>query len=386
MQENGKPLRILVAHKVSRVPNGGMSRLMTFIHERLSENSGHTIDYFCEEDLPKRWNGKLARFSFPYLVFRKAKEAAGRGHPYDVVNVHEPSSAAIALLKKQAGNPAVVVTSYGVERRAWRFACEEKRLGREGPSFKSRLAYPPTSLWQSTVGLRFADHIICSNEEDRRYLVDHFHVGQNKITRMHSAADHIFNETARGRSYEQATQLLFAGTWRKNKGIEDLVPAFTSLASRHPDLKLIVLGGGASEETIRNAFPERVRERIDCVEATTDAETASWFSRADLFVLPSLFEGTPLTLIEAMMSGLPIITTNTCGMKDVIEHERNGLLVPIRTPEAIVGAVERLINDRAVREQLGRNAQQDALEKYTWEQVAKPIENVYEQLCFRHKP
>ncbi len=375
-----KPLRILVAHKVSRIPNGGMSRLMTFIHEHLSENSGHSVDYFCEEDLPTRWNGRLSRFSFPMLVYRKAKLAAERNEPYDVVNVHEPSSAAIALLKKQVGDPAVVVTSYGVERRAWQLACEEARLGREGPSWKSRLVYPPTSLWQSAVGLRLADHVICSNEDDKQYLVDRFRVAQNKITRMYSAADPIFCEASRKRSYENTSTLLFAATWRKNKGIEDLVPAFTALSDRHSQLKLVVLGAGVAEYKILNAFPERVRNRISCVRTNNDAETANCFAGSDIFVLPSLFEGTPLTLIEAMMSGLPVITTNTCGMKDVIRHERNGLLIPIRTPDAIVAAVQQLLGDSGLRERLGRQAQRDALEKYTWEKVARPIEVVYEQL------
>ena len=358
-----------------------MSRLMTFIHERLAESAGHLVDYFCEEDLPARWSGKLSRFSFPLLVLHQARLAAVRGEAYDVINVHEPSSAAIALLKGRAGNPAVVVTSYGIERRAWQLAHEELCLGREGPSWKTRLVYPPTSLWQSGLGLRLADHVICSNEEDKDYLINRLHMPQHRITRMHSAAGAIFDEAARGRSYGRCAHLLFAATWRKNKGIEDLVPAFKSLAEHHPQLNLIVLGGGVPEETILKMFPEPVRCRVSCVQAGTEAETAVWFARADLFVLPSLFEGTPLTLIEAMMSGLPVITTRTCGMKDVIRDGENGLLVPVRSPQAIVSAVERLIADEAYRAKLGRAAQSEALEKYTWQRVAAPVQEIYERLC-----
>jgi len=93
-----------------------------------------------------------------------------------------------------------------------------------------------------------------------------------------------------------------------------------------------------------------------------------------------LFEGTPLTLIEAMMSGMPIVTTATCGMKDVIQDGINGLLVPIRSPEAMVDAVERLIASPVIRACLGRAAQADAVEKYTWQRSAEPVEAVYEQL------
>lgn len=356
---------------------------MTFIHAELTRTSGHIVDYLCEEDVPARWNGKLSRFSFPLLVLREARRAAARGEAYDVVNVHEPSSAAIALLKGRAGNPRVVVTSYGIERRAWELAREELRLEREGPSLKTRFVYPPTSLWQSALGLRLADHVICSNEEDKEYLINCLKVPPHGITRMHSAASTMFAESALGRSYERCESLLFAATWRKNKGIEDLVPAFNALAARYSDLKLTVLGGGLPEETILRMFPEAVRDRVICVKAKTDEDTAACFARADIFILPSLFEGTPLTLLEAMMSGLPIVTTNTCGMKDVIQHDRNGLLIPIRSPQALEAAVERLMQDAALRARVGLEAQAEALKKYTWEQVASPIGAVYQKLCER---
>jgi glycosyltransferase involved in cell wall biosynthesis len=126
--------------------------------------------------------------------------------------------------------------------------------------------------------------------------------------------------------------LRFAGTWRKNKGIEDIVPAFTT---------------------------------------------------ADVCVLPSLFEGAPLALMEAMMSGMPIVTTATCGMKDVVEDGVTGLLVAIRSPAAIVKAVEALIADSGLRERIGRAAQRKALERYTWDRVAAPVKSVYERLVRR---
>jgi glycosyltransferase involved in cell wall biosynthesis len=107
---------------------------------------------------------------------------------------------------------------------------------------------------------------------------------------------------------------------------------------------------------------------------------ASTFSRADLFLLPSLFEGTPLTMMQAMMSGLPIVTTATCGMKDVIDDEMTGLLIPIRSPDAIVTAIERLLNSPALRRSLGVAARAVALKRYTWDQAAAPVLHAYQAL------
>ena len=140
------------------------------------------------------------------------------------------------------------------------------------------------------------------------------------------------------------------------------------------------MGAGAPADVIRSCFPERVRSRVTCETPADDAAMAAAFARADLFLLPSLFEGTPLTMMQAMMSGLPIITTATCGMKDVIEDEHTGLLIPIRSPHAIVTAVERLLCSAALRRSLGVAARAAALQRYTWDQAAEPVLHAYQAL------
>jgi glycosyltransferase involved in cell wall biosynthesis len=174
--------------------------------------------------------------------------------------------------------------------------------------------------------------------------------------------------------------LLFAGTWIKRKGTIDLIASFSYLAEQYPSLQLIVLGSGVSSEVVRNDFPPGIRERVNCVNTATEAATAQAFADADLYLLPSLFEGTPLTLLEAMMSGLPIITTSICGMLDAIENGRNGLLVPVRSPDSISKACESLINNEELRARIGLAAQADAMNKYTWDRVAAPVQKVYECL------
>ena len=114
---------------------------------------------------------------------------------------------------------------------------------------------------------------------------------------------------------------MFAGTWRKNKGIEDLVPAFIGLAEHHRDLTLHVIGAGVPPDAIRAQFPEAIRGRIHCDTPQDDFAMAAAFAAADVFLLPSLFEGTPLTLMQAMMSGLPIVTTGD--VRDEGRHRRS---------------------------------------------------------------
>jgi glycosyltransferase involved in cell wall biosynthesis len=200
------------------------------------------------------------------------------------------------------------------------------------------------------------------------------------VTRIAPGAAACFARAADGRDYGRATRVLFAGTWRKNKGIEDLVPAFARLARQAPALSLTVLGPGTTDDVVREAFPPDVRERVHCVHPPNDAAIADNLASADLFVLPSLFEGTPLTLIEAMAAGLPVVTTATCGMRDVIDDEGTGLLVPIRSPERIAHALVRLLDSAELRARLGRTAHARAARDYTWERAAAPVRTVYERL------
>jgi glycosyltransferase involved in cell wall biosynthesis len=94
-------------------------------------------------------------------------------------------------------------------------------------------------------------------------------------------------------------------------------------------------------------------------------------------VLPSLFEGTPLTLIEAMRSGLPVVTTATAGMKDVVRHDEDGLLVQPGDIEGLTSAIGRLSRESGLCRRLGVAAHAVAVEQYTWRRTAKSFEAAY---------
>ena len=375
-----RPLRILVAFNATRARTGGMSRVFGLIHDQLIL-AGHTVEYFCSEERPGRRSGGWGRFAFPLALLNHARAETRCGRPYDVINVHEPSGAVISCLKGIAGKPKVAITSFGLETRGWAALLEDARLGRDRVPLSSRVLYPTTLIWQAKVALAASDHVFCSNLGDCDYLASKCRVPRSKITRVQPGADPIYASAAAGRDYRSVQTILFAGTWLKRKGTADVVDAFSTLARRHPSLKLLVLNGGVSEAVVKESFPEGVRAQVMYRKSAPEEGNARAIASADIYLLPSLFEGTPLTLIEAMFSGLPVITTATCGMKDVIEDGRNGVLVPLRSPHSIISAANRLLGDPALRRRLGEAARAEALEKYTWRRVAQPVKEVYERLC-----
>lgn len=352
---------------------------MGFIHDNVAK-AGFEVEEFTQDDAGQAATGKFARFTFGYAVFSKARKAALAGTPYAIINVHEPDAAIVIAFKKLCGNPIIVTTSHGVELRSWLLSLEEKKLGRGGPSWKTQILHPLTLLTQANFALTKADHVFCLNEEDKSFIAERFKRELSTITRIYPAADITYHLGAENRDYTRFRRLLFSGTWRKNKGIQDLVPAFEKLATTDAHLELCVLGAGFPEEAVREQFSVEVRERVKVVQTHNEAENVAQYANADALILPSLFEGTPLVLMEAMMSGLPIIATETCGMRDVIQHRENGLLIPIRSPEHIVESVQLLQNNEPLRRSLGMAASDVTQEKYTWDLVAKYAINAYRKM------
>ena len=372
--------RVLVAHNVNRGNWGGMARMMESIHAEL-ESFGWKTEYFTADDMPASGTPRFRRYAFTWLARRRAREAFLRGEPYDVINIHEPSGAAVVLGKSRMGGPAVVAMSHGLEQRYWELRLRKDPPGPDPPAWKTRVLFPAISLWQSRLTLRRADHVFCLNEEDKSFLVDRFHLHPEKITRVFPAAGPEFSAAASRRNFDRpCSRVLFSGTWIERKGIRQVIEAFSVLASRHPSMRLGILGAGVPAPGILAGFPEPLRSRIVVHPLLSHADCAEALLDYDIFLLPSFFEGTPLALIEAMCTGIPVVTTATCGMKDVVEDGRNGLLVAPGNSGEIVRSIESLMNDSSLGRRLGEQAAEDAARKYTWRAVAELVDAAYSSL------
>jgi glycosyltransferase involved in cell wall biosynthesis len=171
------------------------------------------------------------------------------------------------------------------------------------------------------------------------------------------------------------TRLLYVGTWLDRKGIYYLVDCFAELARLVPELQLTVAGCISSEDQIKKDFPADLRERVGVLPFVPRDAMPEIYAQHDIFVSPSLMEGMSLTLLEAMASAMPVVTTDTCGMADIVEHEFNGLLVAPADSVALSSAVLRLCKDPYLRQALGSAAQETA-RRYTWQAVVGQLEHV----------
>jgi glycosyltransferase involved in cell wall biosynthesis len=171
-------------------------------------------------------------------------------------------------------------------------------------------------------------------------------------------------------------RLLFVGYLRPEKGVDYLLDAFEALRRVRP-LKLTLVGG-SDRATGSEA---RIRERIGRSPFRDDMTLAGMldfgeplfdlYRSHDVFVMPSLSEGTPRTLVEARAFGCPVVATRAGGIPSSVEHERNGLLVEPRDAAGLAAAIERLLTDEGLRARLidegVRQARQRSLEHFVGE-------------------
>ena len=177
-------------------------------------------------------------------------------------------------------------------------------------------------------------------------------------------------------------RFLYAGYLTKRKGIGVLMEAWGGrsadfdrknfdILTDNQRAELRLVGGGDR--------PEPLPAGVVCLGQTPRDALLREMSEADVFVFPSLFEGFALVILEAMAAGLPLITTPNTAGPDLIEHGKEGLIVPAGDANALREAMESLLNDRECARAMGRAAHEKAKE-YTWKRYGERWEGMLQEL------
>ena len=154
---------------------------------------------------------------------------------------------------------------------------------------------------------------------------------------------------------------VFVGRIVSDKGINELVEAFVKLHDKHKNTRLVLVG---NYEHNLDPVSDKTRQLIetnDGIEARGAKygdDLLQMYVDADCFVMPSYREGFPNTVLEAGAMGLPSIVTDINGSREIIENEKNGLIVPAKDADALYVAMERMLTDTAVRSTMKQNARQ----------------------------
>jgi glycosyltransferase involved in cell wall biosynthesis len=151
------------------------------------------------------------------------------------------------------------------------------------------------------------------------------------------------------------------------------------VARHYPSVRLILVGEGPERPAIQELIRQRGLEPfVRLLGLRTDV--ARLLPAADLFLLTSISEGIPLTLIEAMAAGLPIVSTNVGGVPEVVEHDRTGLLAPARDDALLADLILRLAGSPALRQQMGHLGRDRAARLFSESQMHDRYLRLYQEM------
>lgn len=209
---------------------------------------------------------------------------------------------------------------------------------------------PKWQIWliklASKITCLFYDKIICVSQNDYDSAIKNKIAPAKKLILIHngiSPANYNFLERT-----EKEFVIGTIGEATKNKGHKYLIEA----GKKFPNIKLNIISN------VPNA--------------------SKYLKNFDIFVLPSIKEGLPYAILEAGLSGLPVIASNVGGIPEIIENGKDGLLIPPADPEELVNAIKKLLEDKTLRETLAKNLHEKITQKFSLEKMLQKTIEVYE--------
>jgi L-malate glycosyltransferase len=231
---------------------------------------------------------------------------------------------------------------------------------------------------------RLANGIVVNCEAMQRHLLYEEHIQASKIRLCPNGIDTgtfspgaklpLFGATDSGTVVAGCVAVL-----RPEKNLSLLVRAFSLAAKRHKNLKLLLVGSGPEEDSLRELI-SRLNLGGNCLFVPTQAQTAHWLRSIDIFVLPSLLEALSNSLMEAMACGCAAIASNIGGNPELIRPGQTGLLFESGDAEDLAEKLGLLAENATARNELSRKGSAFIRENFSLKSAATRMETIYEEM------
>ena len=210
-----------------------------------------------------------------------------------------------------------------------------------------------------------------------RHFIDRFFPGDYKVIPNGVDVTRFATAVPIARWQDGTPNVLFVGRHEPRKGLLDLLKAHRILRRTGGKSRLLIVGSGPQEREARRYVATRGLNGVEFLGRVSDDEKAQLYRTADVYVSPATGgESFGIVLLEAMAAGTPIVASDIHGYKGVVRRGREGLLVPPRQPRELAIAIDRLLADPALREQMGAAGRARA-EEFSWPRVTAKVDDYY---------
>ena len=180
---------------------------------------------------------------------------------------------------------------------------------------------------------------------------------------------------------DKKVRFLFVGRLEEQKGCRYLIQAARILKAKTRDFVILIVGDGSQRAILDNLTEENnLGSYVTFLGRVEDEKLRELYCTSDVFILPSIWEGLPVTLLEAWSAKLPVIVTNVGAIRDICVDERNGLVVRPKDPESVADAMLRLIEDEELRRKLAKNGAELVKREFSLETVVMSTLDLYEEV------
>ncbi len=315
----------------------------------------------------------------PTFFLRAVKAAMRQRDRCDLMIAFQLTSSALAAVAvgRMAGRPVVIRLSGGGEagdihtsRRSW--------LGRMKLSLVKRFAQRYIGISQDLV-----QEMVCAG------------FPPDRITEVPNGVDvELFRPASFDQKNAIRTELdlpagllaVYAGRFASEKGLLVLLEAWKQLVGRGQVSATLVLVGRGPLDLVPHETEDDAAFSETVIIREGDKGTAAYLQAADLFLLPSFCEGMSNALLEAMSTGLPVVGTAVGGTPQLVRDDEQGALVPPNDATALLEAMERLLGDGELREQLGRSARRRVEQNFAIHRIGRYYERLFDELLVGSHP
>ena len=233
--------------------------------------------------------------------------------------------------------------------------------------------------------LRFSNEIIAVSEEIKDELI-RIGIKGTRIKVILNAVPTKVDDTISSQNRQKIRGLFgikeeefvvgYVGRLSQEKGIKHLIESTSLLIESGIPIKVLIIGDGPQRKELE-ALASEQEAKQEIIFSGFQENIENWFPAMDVFVLPSLTEGTPMALLEAMAFGLPVVASAVGGVPRIIESGKNGILVSGGNPVKLKDTIKKLYENKSLRENISKEARTTVKVKYDVKSWAKKIENEY---------